>query len=72
VILNRKPYAPSISGHVGQHIDCPLCRSHQRTAFYYASRGVEEATEITPSGYRWIFFVGGKELYGPQGIEEHL
>lgn len=72
MIENRSPYAPSIDGHVGQHIDCPLCRAHQRTAFYYASRGVDDAMEVTPAGWRWVFFVDGKKLIGPQNLSEHL
>jgi len=72
VILNRRPYAPSFNGHSGQHIDCPLCRAHQRSAFVYASRGVDDAIEVTPSGYRWVFFVDGKKLIGPQELVEHL
>jgi hypothetical protein len=33
---------------------------------------VDDAIEVTPAGYRWVFFVDGKKLIGPHELVEHL
>ena len=72
MIVNRRPYAPPIHGHSGQHIDCPLCRAHQRAAFQYAARNVEDAIEETSAGYRLVFFVNGHMIPNPQQLPDYL